>query len=371
MKKLYFVFDQLPDINDGGLISSYINLYNLLNKKYDINIISVFNYDKNTTIFKNIKIINKFKIDNRFYKILVYLKKLEFRIFFHSISSLFVYFFSIFSNRKKIENLINKNDLIIVSSPSAGIFMPKKLKFITEIHTSYKYFFGNNLLGKLQGKLMTRPTLTLFRTKYDSIKAPTYLNPSYIYNFFDNDNIKPSKKLIKNKLCFVGRIEDVKDPLRLIDIANELAKINKKFTLDIYGSGSLIKNCKKRINELNLENIIFLKGFTNNKNIYSKYSILLMTSKYEGLPMSIIEAKANGIPTISTIWGESINEIINDNVDGFIVNSNEQFVEKLNNFLTNEKLQQKLSENALKSFNKFSKENAYNKWIEILEKYKK
>ena len=371
MKKLYFVFDQLPNINDGGLIASYINLYNLLKDDYDINIISIFNYDKNTTPFKKIKVINNYQIDNRFYMLFSYLKKLEFKNFFKSIASAFLYFFSIGINRKKVKKTISNDDLIIVSCPSAGIFMPKELKFITEIHTSYNYFFGKNILGKLQGKLMTKPTLTLFRTKYDSEMAPKYLNPSYIYNFFDNENIKVKKKIVKNKLCYVGRIEDVKDPLRLINIVNELYKINNNITLDIYGTGSLFDECKKEIDKLELNNVIKLKGFTKDKNIYSNYSILLVTSKYEGLPMSIVEAKANGIPTISTLYGESVKEIINNDIDGYIVNNNEEYINKLNHFLTNDSVQNEVSKNALKSFEKFSKKEAYKNWKEILENYKK
>ena len=223
----------------------------------------------------------------------------------------------------------------------------------------------------MQSALMTKPTLTLFRTKYDADHAPEYLNPSYVYNFFDNSNIKPAKKLVKNKLCFVARIDDVKDPLRLIRIAKQLSEVNKDFILDIYGNGSLVEQCKEEIKKLNLDKKVFLKGFTKDKNIYAKYSMLVMTSKYEGLPMSIIEAKANGIPTISTPWGKSISEVITSGKDGYVCESDNDFVETINNILTDEKLQEKLSKNALKSFEKFSKENAYKTWIDILENYKK
>lgn len=373
MKKLYFVFDQLPNKNDGGLISTYINLYYLLKDKYDINIISVFNYNENTTPFKNdkIRIINDYNIDNRFYKIFSYIKKFNFKKSFKCIKSFIIYFTTIKKNRKIIKSIINNEDLVLVSCPSAGIFMPKSIDFITEIHTSYKYFFGKNPLGLLQGKLMTKPKLTLFRTKTDAINAPKHLNPDYIYNFFDNSNIIPSNGLVKNKLCFVGRIEDVKDPIRLLTIAKKLSSINSTYHLDIYGDGSLFKKCKEKIEELNLNSFVTLKGFTSDKNIYSHYSILLLTSKYEGLPMSIIEAKANGIPTISTNWGDSIKEIINNGVDGFIIDNDDEYAQTINDILIDEKMQKELSKNALKSFDTFSKKNAYKRWIEILENYKK
>ncbi len=372
MKKLYFVFDQLPDKGDGGLIATYINLYYLLKEKYDIHVISVFNFEKNTTPFSDSKIhvVNNHVIDNRFYKMFSYISKLDFKKFGKAFCSLFTYFFTIKTNRKKIKKIINNDDYVVVSCPSAGIFMPSDIDFITEIHTSYNYFFGNNILGKMQAKLMTTPKLTLFRTKYDAEHAPKYLNPSYIYNFFDNSNIVRSKNIVKNKLCFVGRIEDVKDPLRLIDIAKKLFEKNKNFELDIYGDGSLSQQCKDKINELNLSKIVHMKGYTNNKNIYANYSASLLTSKFEGLPMSIIESKANGIPTITTRFGDSVLEMISNNKDGFVCESDDEFVEKTNELLTDDKLLTKMSENAYKSFNHFSKERAYKNWIKILENYK-
>ena len=133
------------------------------------------------------------------------------------------------------------------------MFMTKKREFILEIHTDYKYFFGNNTLGKLQGKLMTKPKLTLFRNKYDAEHAPKYLNPDYIYNFFDNSNSVKNDKLVKNKILFVGRLEKHKDPLRMIKLASKLHKINKDFILDIYGTGSMEDQIRNKIKELGLD----------------------------------------------------------------------------------------------------------------------
>lgn len=372
MKKLYIVFDQLPDIEAGGLLATYISLSNLLKDTYDIEIISIFNFnDENKQSFPNnkINVINKKNIDNRFYKVFSHIKKLEFKKALHSISSLFIYFFSIKKNKKKVRQLISDEDLVIVSCPSAGIFMPKSVEFILEIHIDYRYFFGNNKLGSMQAKLMTKPTLTLFRTKNDATNAPKYLNPNYIYNFFDNTN-SVVKKHNNNKIIFVGRIEDQKDPLRLIDMAYELKKINNDFILDMYGTGSLESKCQEKIKQLKLENNVFMKGFIDDKNIYANYSLLWLTSKMEGFGLVIIEAKACGVPTISTNWGNSINEVIKDNEDGYIINDNVIFAKKTNEILANKKLQKELSTNALKNFEKFSKEKAKANWINYLNNYK-
>lgn len=45
-------------------------------------------------------------------------------------------------------------------------------------------------------------------------------------------------------------------------------------------------------------------------SVYKDYSLLWITSDYEGFGLVIIEAKANGVPTISTNWGEGVFEVI-------------------------------------------------------------
>lgn len=363
-KNVYFVIDQLTDKTGGGLISSYINLEQLLKDNYNIKIISIFHYNCKDVFPNNEKytIINK-KIDINFPKLLREKK------IFKGIKNGIIYFFTIHISKKRIKQIISDDDIVIVSSPSAAIFMPK-INFILEIHTSYKYFFGDNKLGNLQTKLMTKPKLTIFRTKYDSDNAPKYLNPTYIYNFFDNSNIKRNNYLIKNKILFVGRLEKEKNPIRLLDIAKELLKNNNEFILDIYGSGSLEKELKEKIIEYSLEKHVYLKGFINDKNIYKNYSLLWLTSHYEGFPLTIVESKANGIPVVSTNWGNGVHEIIDNGKDGYIILDNDEFAKITNHILYDEALQSYLSTNAYTSFTQFSKEKAKERWLKLLNKYK-
>lgn len=373
-KKLYIVFDQIPPKSSGGLVATYVNLVELLKNEYTIEIISIFKCDdESKKQFKNnkINIINVQNIDMRFFNFFKYLKQKKIKKFLFGLYSGFYYFIKIPSTKFKINKLIKKDDKVIVSCPSAAIFMSKKTKFILEFHTDYKYFFGNNLLGRIQTFIMTKPSLSLFRSKADSEKAKKSLNPNYIYNFFDNSNITKNENLIKNKIVFLGRLHDVKQPKKLIELAYKLKKQNKNFILDIYGQGPLKEEIEKLILKYKLQNNVFLKGFTNNKNIYKNYSLLWLTSKMEGLPMVIIEAKANAVPTISTNWGDTVFEVIDNGNDGYVTNKDNEFVELTNKILKNDKLQKKLSANAYKNFRKFSKEEAKKKWIKYLETYNK
>lgn len=372
-KNLYIVFDQLPTKKAGGLVATYARLSQLLHDKYNIKIISIFNYEEND-LFNNddVLCVNNNVVSPDCINFISYLKKLDIKNTFVSLRNLFLYFASIPFNRKKVAKIINKDDLVIVSCPSAAIFMPKNIDFILEIHIYFKYFFGNNIKGRLQTMLMQKPKLMLFRTKSDMLEARKagFKNVGYIYNFFDNDNIIPNKKLIKNKICFVGRLEEQKNLPRMMIIAKELKKVNNNFILDIYGDGSYKDLICKLINEYDLIDNVYLKGFTDNKKIYSEYSLLWMTSNKEGLSLSIIEAKANGVPTISTNWGEGVFEVIEDGKDGFIAKDNEDFVDKTMTLLSNDKMLKLFKERSLENFQKFSKDEAKKNWVYLLNNYK-
>ena len=108
MEKLYFVFDQIPSPQSGGLIGMYLNICEKLKNDYDIQIVSIYNCDKdNFNLFKNynVMIINKYNIDNRFFKVFKYLKEKQVKKVFNAIFSGIVFFLYIPICRKKIKKI--------------------------------------------------------------------------------------------------------------------------------------------------------------------------------------------------------------------------------------------------------------------------
>lgn len=377
MEKLYIVFDKIPSKTSGGLVTTYIRLVELLKKDYKIEIISFFDTNQeDKDQFKNnkINIMSKHNIDLQFFKLFSYLKEGKIKKFIYAIFSGIYYFGYIPFAKIKTRKLINEKDKVIVSSPSAAIFMSKKLDFILELHVKYEYFFGKNLLGRMQSSLMTKPKLMLFRSQSDAKKARdlSNYNASYIYNFYDNKDIKLNTPLAerKNKIIYLGRLEAQKDPDKLLRVASYLKKINDTFILDIYGTGSMKEHIERKIRELNLENNVYMKGFITDKNIYQKYSSLIITSKDEGFPLTIIEAKANATPTITNIWGDAVYETVKDGVDGFIIDDEKEMANKIAGVLNNNDLLEKLSNNSLKEYERFSPYSAHDNWLKILNDFR-
>lgn len=373
MKKIYFIFDQIPSPQSGGLLGMYLNICEKLKDDYEIEIVSIYNCkEENLKLFDNynIKFFNRFNIDNRFFKLFQYLKEKKIKETFKAIFSFFMFFLYIPICRFKTKKYFQDKDRIIVTSPAAGIFMSNKIKFILEIHTKYEYFWQGSLAGKLQTKLMAKPSLILFRSKADASKAKiTGYNTSYIYNFA-GDCIEPNYDFNKRKcnFLFMGRLDANKNPLRLIKNFEQLKKMGFSLKLDIYGTGELEKELKDYIKKNKLEDIVELKGFTTNKMIYEEYTALLSASFNEGLPLSVLEAKRCGVPIITYSWGDSTDEVVNDEVDGFIVSSDKEFIDKIVLLVEDQEMLEKISENAKKSYNNFSPNNFKKKFIDSIEK---
>lgn len=98
---------------------------------------------------------------------------------------------------------------------------------------------------------------------------------------------------------------------------------SRPITVSFIGSGHDEEGLKELANLLKLENVRF-KGFESNiEKLWEKYHALLLPSRSEGLPLSMIEAMSLGRAVIVTKAGGN-NEIINDGVNGFIGNATEE-----------------------------------------------
>lgn len=375
-RKLYIIFDRFHSTEAGGLVSAYVSLYDLLKNDYDIEIISVMNAEgENHDRLKDVKVHYLTKTD--FFprlKVLVQaVKKFRFHIVLKEIFNLIRYLAFIPFAKKKMNRIISNNDIVISSSPAASMYIPKNVKFIQEIHTKFEYFWGDNFLGSLQRKLMSKPYITVFRTKSDMEKGSHYFNSTYSYNFIDKDvfdhTVSIGEEKRKHRIIYMGRFVKEKNIPKMIECAKQLKKKIPDFTLDMYGTGVLVEDVSKLIHENGLEKNVHLCGFCNDKNIFDNYSLLWLTSDFEGMSMTIIEAKAKGVPTISTNWGDGVFEVIHDKEDGFVEGTVEDIVNQTVELMNDKELLINISKNAYANFDEFSKENAYNRWIKLLKEF--
>ncbi len=132
-----------------------------------------------------------------------------------------------------------------------------------------------------------------------------------------------------NKISLFSRIAPEKNLEDAIKSFKIVAKKRKNARLEIFGRATAprekneLKKIKKLIKKLGLKNNVFIKGHTNDVNQEMEESIAtILTSKFEGFGMVIIESMLNGTPVISYDIHYGPSEIIDHEINSFLVETN-------------------------------------------------
>ncbi|WP_338487554.1 glycosyltransferase family 1 protein [Ruoffia tabacinasalis] len=124
----------------------------------------------------------------------------------------------------------------------------------------------------------------------------------YVYN----DDIRKSirnKLSLNNKVVIghVGRFDLEKNHDFLIDIFFEYHKINPESKLLLVGVGKLEEKIKEKVDEYNIsDNVLFLGARSDVNDLLQSMDIFIMPSLFEGLPVTLIEAQASGLPILAS-----------------------------------------------------------------------
>lgn len=138
--------------------------------------------------------------------------------------------------------------------------------------------------------------------------------------------IKP-EKFERFTFLSVGRLDEAKNHLHLVDCAKVLSDKNIDFEILIAGEGSLRPQIEDKISKYKLEDKVKLLGIRKDiVELMSKAHVFVMPSLWEGLPIVLLEAGASSLPCISTPVG-TIRSLLNDS--NSYLTDNKHFSEKM------------------------------------------
>lgn len=152
----------------------------------------------------------------------------------------------------------------------------------------------------------------------EKISAKVPVKTLSFNNFIDDHHLTPSTG---KSIAFVGRLSEEKGPDRIVD----LARLNKTLNFEVYGSGPMEEQLKK----VAPPNITFHGHQSDMSSVWSDIGLLIICSRYEGLPMTALEAMGRGIPVLALNVG-NLSHLIVNNDNGFLADS----MTELNNALT-------------------------------------
>lgn len=165
-----------------------------------------------------------------------------------------------------------------------------------------------------------------------------------------------------------GRLLPQKNHNMLIDAIGIITEDIPNVVAEIYGDGGLKAELQKKIANMGLENNIKLCGNVNDLHRrMAGADVFVMTSEFEGLSNSLLEAMMMGFPCVATNYS-GVDELIINGQNGIIVPKGDsvRLAQELKRILKDRELQKKLSEGARCSAEKYKYETIINQWESVI-----
>lgn len=124
----------------------------------------------------------------------------------------------------------------------------------------------------------------------------------YRYNQNVRNEIRLNEKISDENIiyCYVGRLAKSKNLMFMLDVFNQLHKINEKSSLWIIGEGEMRESLESQIRNYGLGDVVKMWGERNDVSVLLQGAdAFLFTSFFEGLSLVVIEAQASGIPVFA------------------------------------------------------------------------
>lgn len=298
---------------------------------------------------------------------------------------------------KNMMKILRSGDVEVIhcNTPIGGLIgriCGKRAKVPKVIYTAHGFHFYKGApiikgtIFKLAEKIMARYTDAIITMNEEDYKAAqefklrnngkVYYVPGVGVNTIDYKNIVVDKKRVRSELGLnqedivliaMGDLIRRKNYKTSIKAIANAANPNLHFL--ICGRGPELNNLQKLAKELGVERQIHFLGFrTDIKELLAVSDIFLFTSYQEGLPRSMMEAMASGLPCVSSkIRG--VVDLIEDDKGGFLSNPDdiEGFADAINTLAENENSRKTMGANNRKEIKNYDIENVKEKIKEIYE----
>ncbi|HGR5186894.1 TPA: glycosyltransferase family 4 protein [Streptococcus pneumoniae] len=359
MKKIALVKWILDDSGGGERVA--VSLANELTKKYEVHLIGITT--KQSDLFfginSQVKYSNFFDHRVRLSKNILKISKMLKKYFLDNEIEV-AFGIGIFSNIFLSLSGIGISTKVVLCDHTNSITANR------ELSKKVQRYVGTKLADKII--TLTQEDRKNYIRKYGISENRI----AYIYNWKENrlSNIPYNDE--STKIVTVGRFDYQKGYDYLIQVAKKVLAKMPDWTWEIYGSGKQdeVDKIRDLITENDLQDKLVIKGLEKNQDlIYGDKGIYVMTSRYEGLPLVLLEAQQYNLPIVSFRCPTGPSEIVEDGVNGYLIDcyDTDKMSEKLLELMKNDDLRQSFSDHAKDTMDKFDKNKILNQWIELIK----
>lgn len=281
----------------------------------------------------------------------------------------------------QLRKVLKDNNIDILLGITAGI---NSIAFLATLGLKTKWIYcehsnlENQTYGKLHfirqvlGSYLANKIIVLTeRDKINFIKKLKIRDEriAVIPNYFEAKFFRGEYDSLSKKIVSVGRLVSVKQFDHIVNLGEEIFNVYKDWEWHIYGIGEQEFYLEELIRSKNLSRNIKLMGFCKDiSEVLPKYAFLVMTSKYEGLPLTLLEAFASKLPVVSYDCPTGPSEIISHDFNGLLV-ADQNLSELRKNvikLINSNTLRCELSNNTVAGLAKYEKNRVLGLWNSLL-----
>ncbi|MCQ2168662.1 MAG: glycosyltransferase [Bacteroidales bacterium] len=282
-------------------------------------------------------------------------------------------------HRIRLTKLLKREraDIVVSMFCNDAAFLPRindGSRKVLEVHFSrYKRLqYGRSGLWALADKLRFLADLRTV-SRYSRFVVLTEEDRSY-WGQLPNISVIPNACGIRPGQAFpersrtvlaAGRLDAQKAFDRLILAWSKLPAELGDWRLRIVGEGPERGNLQALIEKLGLSGSVSLSGAVSDMaEEYSKAALLALSSRYEGLPMVLVEAQTAGLPIVAMACKCGPRDVVSDGVDGFLVPDGdvEAMSARLAELMRNPELRLRMGENARRASARYDSSSVMARW---------
>ena len=274
-------------------------------------------------------------------------------------------------------------DVVVSTTYALPLFreiLSQPYRHVVESHVYYQLLLQNTFthipwldrkISQHLLKMLKRCEKVVVLTHKDAACWKGYDNIEVIHNVVTNYPEKITDVADRPKrIIAVGRLHEQKGFDLLIQSWQLIAARHPDWQLVVYGHGGDLQKLQQQLEKAGLTSSMTFAGTTD--NIYKEYqnsAFYVMSSRYEGWGLVLVEAMSCGLPCVSFDCPYGPSDIIRDGEDGFLVeNGNiQQLAEKMELLINNKELREWLGVRARLNAARFTSDNIMPQWTKLFE----